>query len=205
MGDVGILIVDGDIVSQRALKNLLDAEGWRVRVVPVASQALAELATGKWNLAIVNLALIDEQGPIFGILRDLAQVEPWSESAPGQRRFRVLFLVRAGQAQRALRILEEEGLPYLLQPYHLHDFLEKVSELLVEAGAIEESLRGVGGLSRVRRQKQNRRSSRGGRRDLMFAPREDYQMTEEEMAEFERREEEERKKREKDLKDRGHL
>ena len=32
----------------------------------------------------------------------------------------------------------------------------------------------------------------------MFASREDYQMTEEEMAEFERQEEEERKKRQKD-------
>ena len=38
----------------------------------------------------------------------------------------------------------------------------------------------------------------------MFASREDYQLTEEEMAEFERQEEEDRKKREKDLKDRGY-
>ncbi len=35
----------------------------------------------------------------------------------------------------------------------------------------------------------------------MFASREDYQMTEEEMAEFERQEEDDRKKREKELKE----
>ncbi len=48
----------------------------------------------------------------------------------------------------------------------------------------------------------------GTRRDMrkgaMFASREDYQMTEEEMADFTRQEEEERKKREKELKERSH-
>jgi hypothetical protein len=39
----------------------------------------------------------------------------------------------------------------------------------------------------------------------MFASREDYQMSEEELLEFEKQEEEERKKREKELHDRQHL
>jgi hypothetical protein len=103
-------------------------------------------------------------------------------------------------------ILEREGLPYSLKPYHLHDFLEKVSELLVEAGAIAEPIRSIGGFGAGKRRVRNPHFSRDTRRGTMFATRENYQMTDEEMAEYEREEEEGRKKREKelhDMKDRG--
>ena len=59
LAEVGILIVDDDVVSQRALKNILDSEGWRVRVVPLASAAMLELASGEWSLVIVNVAMTD--------------------------------------------------------------------------------------------------------------------------------------------------
>src|SRR5580704_890236 len=73
--EVGILIVDNDVVSQRALKHVLDAEGWRVRIVPTASHALPELASGQWDLVIVNVALTDMRGPLFSILKELAQAD----------------------------------------------------------------------------------------------------------------------------------
>lgn len=208
MSEVGILIVDDDIASQRALKNVLDSEGWRVRIVPQASLALAELATGNWNLAIVNVALADVRGPLFAILRELAQADilsPEGESASPRKQIRVLFLMPVLRAKDVQPLLEREGLPYSLKPYHLHDFLEKVSELLVEAGAIAEPIRSIGGFAAAKRRPRNLRSSRDTRRGTMFASREDYQMTEEEMAEFERQEEEDRKKREKELKDRQRL
>ena len=72
MAEVGILIIDDDVVSQRALKNVLDSEGWRVRVVPLASHAMAEIASGVWSLVIVNVALTDVRGPIFTTLKELA-------------------------------------------------------------------------------------------------------------------------------------
>lgn len=236
MSDVGILIVDNDLASQRALKHVLDAEGWQVRIVPTASQALPELAGGVWNLAIVNVSLIDLKGPIFAILRDLAQADELAEAAATaereaqavvdeatgaepkvdpsvptevasletpRTRFRVLFLVPMTQAPKVEPVLEEEGLPYSLKPYHLHDFLEKVSELLVESGAIGDSLRGIRDFSGAKKRKRAR-NARDSRRGTMFASREDYQMTEEELAEWERQEEEERKKREKELKERGY-
>ena len=76
MEQVGILLVDDDVTSQQALKSVLDSEGWRVRIVPKASEALAELATGAWNLAIVNVALADPGGPLFAILKKLASRFP---------------------------------------------------------------------------------------------------------------------------------
>jgi CheY-like chemotaxis protein len=237
VSEVGILVIDNDVVSQRALKHILDAEGWQVRIVPTASNALPELASGKWNLAIVNVTLVDVKGPLFAILRDLAQADDEAETAARvereaqtvvdavggvdirpepdgaseepsatspRTRFRVLFLVPMDQAAKVEPILEEEGLPYSLRPYHLHEFLEKVSELLVESGAMDQPLRGIGNFSGARARRRARTPARDVRRGAMFAPREDYQMTEEEFAEWERQEEEHRKKREKELKEGGY-
>jgi CheY-like chemotaxis protein len=207
--DVGILIVDDDLASQRALKNVLDSEGWRVRIVPKVAQALTELAASTWNLVIVNVALADPRGPLFAILKELAEAEPVASPLDPERppkRIRTLYLVPVTQAKHMQPVLEREGLPYSLKPYHLHDFLEKVSELLVEAGAIAEPIRSIGGFGAGKRRRRNAHFSRDSRRGTMFATREDYQMTDEEMAEYEREEEEGRKKREKELqemKDRG--
>ena len=215
MSEVGILIIDDDIASQRALKLVLDSEGWRVRIVPLASQAMSELATGSWDLAIVNVTLLDMKGPVFSTLTELAHAQILAP-APGisaedqktpAKRFRVLFLVPLMGSKEVPMMLEREGLPYSFKPYHLHDFLQKVSELLVESGAIADPLRSVSGVEQKKRQRdlRSQRDVHGGKK--MFASREDYQMTEEEMAEFERqeREEGERKKRAKQLVNRDPL
>jgi CheY-like chemotaxis protein len=210
LAEVGILIIDDDIVSQRALKNVLDSEGWRVRIVPLASAAMLELASGQWSLVIVNVAMTDVRGPLFNILRDLAQgdadaLEGAEVDVARPKRIRVLFLVPLLAAPQAQPILEKEGLPYLLKPYHLHDFLEKVGELLVEAGALADPIRSMSDFSPTSRKRRGLRSAQRGRRSSMFASRDDYQMSEEELLEWERTEEEERKKREKELEDRKHL
>jgi hypothetical protein len=225
VAEVSILIIDDDIASQGALKNVLDSEGWRVRIAPLASHALSDLAHGGWNLVIVNIALTDVRGPIFALLRELALADPLAstqdahdsphpEQDPGEppngrpeakphSGLRVLFLVPVLALKEVQPVLEREGLPYTIKPYHLHDFLEKVSELLVESGAIEEPIRSMRDFG-ASRNRASRRKGRDSRRGTMFASREDYQMTEEELAEWERQEEEERKKRQREQKDREH-
>lgn len=207
MSEVGILIVDNDAANQLALKNILDSEGWRVRIVQGESHALTELASGNWSLAIANTAVTDLRGPLFAILRDLslAEVPPQATAAPARKGFRALFLVPVRIAPKIQPLLERQGLPYSLMPYHLNDFLEKVSELLVEAGAIAQPIRSIGGLGVRNQPRRDSRFSRNARQVRMFASREDYQMTEEEMAEFERQEADERKKREKALKDKQRI
>ena len=200
MAEVGILIIDDDIVSQRALKNVLDSEGWRVRIVPLASHAMAEIASGVWSLVIVNVALTDVRGPIFTTLKELAQGQADAPhdaeiDAARPKRIRVLFLVPILAAKETQPVLEREGLPYSLKPYHLNEFLEKVGDLLVEAGAIAAPIRSMD--FTIRRRRHGSRSARDKRTGAMFASREDYQMSEEEMVEFEHQEEEDRKKREK--------
>jgi PleD family two-component response regulator len=205
VAEVGILILDDDIASQRALKLVLDSEGWRVRIVAQASHAMVELASGAWDLAIVNVALLDMDGPLFATLKELVHADANvheqafenAEAGTRAKRIRALFLVPLMGSKEVPLVLEREGLPYAFKPYHLHDFLQKVSELLLESGATTEAIRSVEGFDRKkRRSERDPRSSQ-----KMFASREDYQMTEEELAEFERQEKEEaeRKKRDKQL------
>ena len=70
----------------------------------------------------------------------------------------------------------------MVRPFHLHDFLEKVSDLLVEIKAIEAPLRQVRHeFGEIRKKKKQT-----GRSNSMFAARDSYSYSEEEIAEYER-------------------
>src|SRR5213078_752709 len=85
---VGILVLDDDAPGGSAVKQILDSEGWRVRLVPDTQMLLAELKTGEWSLVIANVTLTGVEGPAFVTLQELASV---SSSDGG--RVRVLFLI----------------------------------------------------------------------------------------------------------------
>jgi DNA-binding response OmpR family regulator len=190
VGDVRILVIDDDAVSQSALRQILDSEGWKVSAVPMVREGLVTLATGDWNLVIVNVAMTGVDGPLFTTLKELSQ----AEGAEGKTRVGVLFLVPELAAYDAKPVLEQEKLPYVLKPYHLHDFLERVSDLLLDVRAISDPIRHVRRLRAERRSKDRRTGER--RQSAMFASRKDYYMTEEEIAEYEKQEAESRKKKE---------
>jgi DNA-binding response OmpR family regulator len=204
VSEVAILIIDDDVDSQRALRYVLDSEGWRVRVAPLVSEGLAELANRDWTLVIVNIAMTDLGSPAFNTLRELAQAD--ADAATGKR-VRVLFLVPELVASQAQPLLEVDRIPYVLKPYHLHDFLEKISDLLMEAQAIPQPIRQMRAepVAKERRPQKDRQPAKERRQVTMFASRKDYQMTEEEIAEYERQEEEERKKKQKKKEELGNL
>jgi DNA-binding response OmpR family regulator len=188
---VNILVLDQEGPSATALRQVLDSEGWRVRVVAETKLLLAELKTGEWSLVIANIALLGLDSPGYLTLRELAGV-PAEEGG----RLRGLFLVPEMSGSQYLGTLEKARLPYVLRPYHLHDFLEKVSDLLVEVNAIAAPLRQVryefGGLRKKKREISRTTS--------MFASRDEYSYSEEELAEYEKQEaENSRNKRNKPL------
>jgi len=193
MAGVNILIIDDDKAGHSALSHVLDAEGWHLSVAPLAREGLARLSGGNWKLVIANVAMLDVQGPLFQTLKDLSQ----AEAEPGKSRLGVLFVVPELLAPEAKPLLEAEHLPYVLKPFHLHDFLERVSDLLLEAEAITDPIRQVKQPSSAseRRKAKDRRSRFDRRGTSMFASRKEYFMSEEEMAEWEKQEEEERRKR----------
>jgi DNA-binding response OmpR family regulator len=178
---VGILVLDDDVQGQGALKQVLDSEGWRLRIVPDARSLLAELRTGEWSLVIANVAVTGLEGPAFVTLRELSGL-PVQEGG----RVRALYLVPEVGGGQYVSALESARLPYVLRPYHLHDFLERVSDLLVEIKAIEAPIR----LVRHEFGEIRKRKRQAGRATSMFAARDSFSYTDEELAEYERQESE---------------
>ena len=183
---VGILILDDDVQSQGALRQILDSEGWRVRIVPDTHLLFAELRTGEWSLVIANVALTGLDTLAFTTLRELGTL-----SAEEGGRVRILYLVPEMTGSQYVGALEFARLPYVVRPFHLHDFLEKVSDLLVEIKAIEAPIRLVRHeFGEIRKKKRQ-----AVRSTSMFAARDSFSYTDEELAEYERQESEAAKSR----------
>jgi DNA-binding response OmpR family regulator len=177
--EIRILVLDSDVQGQVALRQILDSEGWRVRIVPDDRLLMTELKTGEWSLVIANVALTGVDSPIFNTLRELSSV-----SVAEGARLRILYLIPEQGGGPLVRALELARLPYVVRPFHLHDFLEKVSDLLVEIKAIEAPLRQVRHeFGEIRKKKKQT-----GRSTSMFAARDSYSYSEEEIAEYERAE-----------------
>ncbi|MCL6481498.1 MAG: response regulator [Firmicutes bacterium] len=189
---VGILILDDDPGTRTALAQVLSAEGWHVEVATDARQALHLLAAGAWSLVVANVVLTGLDGPVVQILRELAEASAPMGTA---RRVRTLFLVPEAAAPTAQPALEQMGLPFVLKPIHLHDFLERVSDQLLEAGVLEQPIRHE--FRRPTEQAPRKPAPQTTQTGRMFAPREDYYLSEEELAEWERQEAEARNRKKK--------
>jgi two-component system, OmpR family, response regulator len=183
---VGILVLDNDPGGQGALRQILDSEGWRVRIVPDTKLLMAELKSGEWSLVVANVALMGLDSPLFFTLRELSSV-----SAAEGARLRVLYILPEMSGGQFVAPLEAAKLPYVVRPFHLHDFLEKVSDLLVEVKAIESPLRQV----RHEFGKIQKKKRQDGRTNSMFAARDSFSYTDEELAEYEKQESEATKSR----------
>lgn len=176
---VGILILEDDAQNAASVLQLLDSENWRVKIAAGPTQLLAELSNGEWSLVIANIAVTGIDSGVFLTLRELADV-----TAEEGGRLRVLFIVPEMTASKYVKALEEARLPYVARPFAFHDFLEKISDLLYEVRAISAPLRQVSYEfegARKKKQEANRSGS-------MFAARDAYSYTEEEVAEYERQE-----------------
>jgi DNA-binding response OmpR family regulator len=161
------------------LKQILDSEGWRVRVVQDLKLLHAELKTAEYSLLIANISLVGVDSATFQVLRELATV-----SVDEGGRIRALFVVPEMTGGQYVGPLEISRLPYVIRPFHLHDFLEKISDLLVEVKAIEGPLR----MTRYEFGEARKKKKQASRTTSMFAARDTYSYTEEELAEYERQE-----------------
>jgi DNA-binding response OmpR family regulator len=176
---VGILVLEENPQNAAAVRQLLDSEGWRVNIVADANLLLDELRNGEWALVVANVAVTGTDSPAFLTLRELAAVAPEEGG-----RIRVLYIVPEMTGSTYVKTLEKSHMPYVTRPFHFHDFLEKVSDLLFEVHAIAVPLRQVSyefGGARKKKAEASRNNS-------MFASRSDFSYTEEEVAEYERQE-----------------
>jgi DNA-binding response OmpR family regulator len=186
MRQVGLLVLEDDPGNAGALKQILDSEGWRVRIVEDVPMLHAELKTGEYSLLIANISLIGLESPTFLVLRELGSMAPEEGG-----HIRVLYVVPELAGNQYVPALETARVPYAVRPFHLHDFLEKVSDLLVEVKAIEAPLR----MTRYEFGEARKKKKESSRTTSMFASRDSYSYTEEELAEYERQETESSKTR----------
>ena len=182
---VSLLVLEED-PHATALKQILDGEGWRVRVVQDLPMLHVELKTAEYSLLIANIAMIGLDTATFQVLKELAAVDPKEGG-----RIRVLYVVPEVTGGQYVVPLEEARLPYAVRPFHLHDFLEKISDLLVEVKAIEGPLR----MTRYEFGEARKKKKEASRTTSMFASRDTYVYTEEELAEYEKQEAEATKNR----------
>jgi DNA-binding response OmpR family regulator len=116
--EVGILILDEDNAHQGTLRQILDSEGWRVRLVTNPKLLFTELKSGEWSLVIANIALTGLDTPVYTTLRELANV-----SYEDGGRIRVLYIVPEMMGSQYVAALESARAPYAVRPFHLHFFL----------------------------------------------------------------------------------
>ena len=177
---VAILVLEDDADNAAAARQLLDSEGWRVHIVTDANLLLNELRNGEWALVVANVAVMGTDSAAFPTLQELASV-PADEGG----RIRGLYIVPEMSDIKYMRVLEQARLPYVVRPFNFHDLIQKVSDLLFEVHAIAAPLRQVSReFGVVRKKKQD--APRGN--NSMFASRESYSYSEEEVAEYERQE-----------------
>lgn len=208
MSTVNILVVEDESATQTVLRQVLDEEEWRVEVVTTADTALQVLASGDWALVLASVSTTGLSSPLYTILKELSEAPPLES---GKSRVRILFLIPETGAGNALAQLEQDHLQYVLKPFNFHDILEKVSDLLMEAGAIPQSIRQVRreGLGIGKRRDTGRMmAGKGSRNTQMFATRADYSDysdygTEAELTEYERLQQEESRRKKKNIKDLG--
>jgi DNA-binding response OmpR family regulator len=194
---VTILIIDDDASSQATMRQMLDSEGWTVHVATNAAIVFPALAKSEWTMVIANVGLTGVSGPLFDTLQEIA-LAPAMENGKG--RLRVMFLLPERLGPDSRRMIENSRLPYVSRPFNLQDFLEKVSDLLIERGAIPKPIRRVrfaSGSSGRQGHSLHERPRFHDRGQGMFARGGDYTMTEEEILEYERQEKEEALRRKK--------
>lgn len=182
--EVHILVIDREEALLSALWHALDSDGWQMRSASEASQVLPALASQDWTVVIADVTVVGLSGPLFDTLKEVAQA-PAVEG--GHSRARVLFLVPEESALEARAVLEIAQLPYTAKPINLHDLLEKVSDLMLEAQALSQPIRRVRDLGQRQRQTRNPLKTHQ-QAPTMLAAREDYLFTDEELAEFEAQE-----------------
>jgi DNA-binding response OmpR family regulator len=173
---VGILILEEDPQAAAAVRQLLDSEGWRVNIAADVNALLSEIRDGQWNLVVANIAVTGTDSAAFLTLRELSAVLPEEGG-----RLRTLYIVPEMTGSQYVKALEQGHLPFVTRPFHFHDFLEKVSDLLTEVQAIATPLRQVSyELGAGRKKKKD-----VGQNNSMFAARDAHSYTEEELSAYE--------------------
>jgi DNA-binding response OmpR family regulator len=113
-----VLLVEDDSSLGRTLCERLQKENLDVTWAQTVGAADAALASGRWDLAILDVTLPDGSG--FGLARQIKR----SSLIP------VMFMTALNSAENRLEGFESGADEYLPKPFHLKEFMLRVRHVL---------------------------------------------------------------------------
>jgi len=113
-----VLLVEDDVSLGRTLAERLVRESLEVEWAQTVAAAEAHLASGAWDLAILDVKLPDGSG--FGLARQIKK----TSTVP------VMFMTAQNSAEARLEGFEIGADEYLPKPFHLKEFLIRVRHVL---------------------------------------------------------------------------
>lgn len=118
LSERSVLVVEDDKAIQRLLKDVLDREGLAVHDARTARVGLAEAASRKPDLVILDLGLPDLDGKEF-----LRELRDWSDVP-------VLVLSARGGETEKVAALDQGADDYLTKPFGVPELLARLRALL---------------------------------------------------------------------------
>jgi FixJ family two-component response regulator len=139
--DASILVVDDEVSIQELLAAMLQSEGYRVRAVGSASEALAALKSAPASLLITDVKLPDRDG--IGLLQQACDLDR-----------RMIGVVMTGYASIdiAVQAMKAGAAEFLMKPFHNDVVLLTVKRLLefyrlrVENAVLKQAVVRAGGV-----------------------------------------------------------
>ncbi len=119
-----ILIVEDEIPMRTALKDILESEGYRVRVAADGESGLSQAVDEKPDLILLDVMLPKLDG--FALCAELRRLEI---ATP------VLMLTAKGQVQDRVQGLDSGADDYLVKPFSTEELLARVRALLRRVNA----------------------------------------------------------------------
>ncbi|MEQ1562816.1 MAG: response regulator, partial [Nitrospiraceae bacterium] len=117
--DTSILIVDDELSIQKLLTVLLQSDGYRIRAVGSAREALAALKIAPASLMITDIKLPDQDG--LSLLQQASKIDP-----------RMIGVVMTGYAtvDLAVQAMKAGATEFLMKPFECDMVLLTVKRLL---------------------------------------------------------------------------
>lgn len=113
-----LLLVEDDLSLGPTLLDRLEREQYIVTWVRSVAEATRHLATGSWDLAILDVKLTDGSG--FGLARQIRK----TSAIP------IMFMTALNSAESRLEGFEIGADEYLPKPFHLKEFILRVRHVL---------------------------------------------------------------------------
>ena len=113
-----VLLIEDDQSLGSTLAERLERDGLTVAWARTIRDARAQLDTGPWDLAIVDVKLPDGSG--FGLAREMR----------GRSATPIMFMTALNSAENRLEGFEIGADEYLPKPFHLREFMLRVRHVL---------------------------------------------------------------------------